>query len=75
MIMAIRTYDIPVFFAILAIVGLAWRSYGERQNIDEIRRERQRQVVAGLFDIAATNLKRDTFRHFGSMAIPKSSKN
>ena len=22
----------------------------------------------------ATNLKRDTFRHFGSMAIPKSSK-
>jgi two-component system sensor histidine kinase HydH len=73
MITAIRTYRIPLFFAILAIAGLAWWSYGERQNIDEIRREGQRQVAAGLFDIAQSTIsavsRNDDFQHTHMMVV------
>ena len=73
MITAIRTYRIPVFFAILAMAGLGWCFYGERQNIHEIRREGQRQVVAGLFDIAEGTInevsRNDDFQHTNMMVI------
>jgi len=73
MIYPTRTYRIPVFFAILAIVGLAWWSYDERQNIDEIRCQGQRQVVAGLFDIAEDTVhevfRNNDFQHTHMMVV------
>ncbi|MEW6265246.1 MAG: ATP-binding protein [Thermodesulfobacteriota bacterium] len=52
MIAAFKAYRIPLFFAVLAMAGLAWWSLAERRNVDAIRREGQRQVVLGLFDLA-----------------------
>jgi signal transduction histidine kinase len=52
MIAEIRIYRAPLFFAILAMAGLAWWSYSERRNLDQIRNQRQHQIVTGLFNIA-----------------------
>ncbi|PWW83334.1 hypothetical protein CR164_01920 [Prosthecochloris marina] len=48
----IKPYRVPVFFFILALLGLTWWSFGVRQNADEIRRKGQHQIVSGLFNIA-----------------------
>ena len=66
---AIRTYRVPLLFAVLAIAGFLWWSYTVRLNIDEIRRKGQHQVVYGLFNIVEGAMSelydRGDFQHTG----------
>jgi hypothetical protein len=54
--------------------GCRFTSLFHLMNVEMLRecfRQLRKDAAVG---IEATNLSRDTFRHFGSMAIPQSSK-